>query len=93
MSAVPRQENTAHPIQAAAKVSEDYQSLKAAASDCIHQIQFSEDARQVFESNRVRKLLESIMDRVIKALELISKHYSGSRASEFIIAGFIDGHS
>ena len=59
-----------------------YQRLRSVAIDCTRQIRFDEDASRVFETDRVRRLLTSSMDLVIRALELISQQYSGSRISK-----------
>ena len=45
--------------------------LKAVAEACLGRTRFTEDVQTVFESERVRRHLESMMDLIIEALELI----------------------
>ena len=51
-------------------------ALKEVALDCLQQVRLDEDVRSVFETERVRKQLEIVMDLVIKALELVAQHFS-----------------
>ena len=52
------------------------------AADCLRQIQFNKDAEQFFETERVRGQLRSMMDIIIRTLELIADRYSTPRFSE-----------
>ena len=79
-------------LQAVANIPKRYQDLRAAASECISHIRLDEDARKVFETNSVRDLLRSSMAQVIRALELISRYYSGSHISEFALLGLLIAH-
>ena len=69
-------------LQTVGDVSADYTKLKDVASDCLHRIHFNEDAKRFFETERVRNQLQSMMDLVIRTLELISQYYSKPRYSE-----------
>ena len=51
-------------------------ALKEVALECIQHIRFDEDARSVFDSERVRAQLGLVMDLVIRALGLISRYFS-----------------
>ena len=58
-------------------------ALKEVALECIQHIRFDEDARSVFDSERVRAQLGLVMDLVIKALGLISRYFSKQYLSTF----------
>lgn len=50
--------------------------LRQFAIDCIDCIPHYEDAKKVFKTERVRVLLDSLMDLTIKSLVAISEYYS-----------------
>ena len=58
-------------------------ALKEVALECIQHIRFDEDARSVFDSERVRAQLGLVMDLVIRALGLISRYFSKPYLSTF----------
>ena len=68
--------------QQVTKIPAKYKELKDATNDCIQNIEFTESARKVFKTPRVRNLLSSIMDMVISALHFISRYYSKSAICE-----------
>ena len=53
-----------------------YATLRDVAADCIQHIRFDDDARVVFETERVRTQLKSVMDLVIEALGLIAQYFA-----------------
>ena len=60
-----------------------YVELRGVALDCIQHIRFDEDARSVFETERVRRQLKCVMDLVIEVLEMISRYLAKSIISAF----------
>ena len=52
-----------------------YKSLKTVAESCLQRIQFDEDAKKVFDSDRVQQRLRSMMELIIESLALISRFY------------------
>ena len=75
---------TAHDVQAVVDVPQVYGTLKTIATKCLSQIEFTEDAKKVFHSDRVQRQLKAVMRLIIEALELISHYYSKSFYSGFI---------
>ena len=71
--------------QAIDNVNKDFRALKTVAEDCLKQIEFSDDAKKVFTTDRVQKRLRSLMDLIIEALELIHRFYLKTLFSELIV--------
>ena len=57
--------------------------LKDAAVDCLATIRFDDDAKKVFNSARVRNGLNTVLELVIRALELISRYYESRISKPF----------
>ena len=62
--------------------SDEYKKLCTAALDCIEEAEFANDAQKVFKSEAVRIALQSAVNTVIRALELIPRYYSKARERE-----------
>ena len=66
----------AHRLQAFTNIPSEQQSLRDIVSDSLERIGYIEDAKNVFESERVRRHLEGTMQLIIKAFGLIIQHIS-----------------
>ena len=56
-----------------------------AALDCIEEAKFDDEAQKVFKTEAVQDSLQSAMNTIISALELISRYYSKARGRESLV--------
>ena len=56
--------------------SDEYKKLRKAASDCFEEAEFGSKAATVFKTQDVKEALNSSIQTVIIALELVSRYYS-----------------
>ena len=59
-----------------------YTALKDVALECLDNVRFDGDARNVFMTPRVQEALNDVMALTIKALEYIAVYYSKGKLSK-----------
>ena len=64
-----------------------YMTLREASLECIQHVRFDEDAKSVFETERVRTQLEIVMGLVIKTLELVAQYFAKPMISTLSLLG------